>query len=311
MKRIDGYLCIDDYFRKLVDREKGQYWVYIDGVEYYFKPSCISGLLYSELIAYYMALELGVEVCFCDLAELNGERGYISKSLRSDNIELVPGEVILGDYLVNSLKVIADMGLCDDGVKMLKEDLMDDVSGCFCSDYVNTLEIIWQALEYRYGGKINIESVMNQFVLMYMYTIICGDADKHPGNWLVIESKENIRLAPLFDNELILNDYFSDVNLSVNFSDFNCSIFASLREFFKVSASEYFDLFIEKFEKIVDSFELILFKVESQIGMEIPFDDKQYIIDSFNKNIDGIRRVIRDNIEVRGYKKKSRIYTKD
>ena len=71
MKRIDGYLCIDDCDKVIADKDKHHYWVMIDDYEYYFKPAECP---HHELIAYYAATILGIEACYCDLAILNGEK---------------------------------------------------------------------------------------------------------------------------------------------------------------------------------------------------------------------------------------------
>ena len=293
MERIDGFLCIDDCDKEIADEEKGHYWVYIDGVEYYYKPTFFSsGLFCSELIAYYGAKLLGLDACFYDLAILNGKEGYISKSLRNDNAKFVLGEEILGDYLVKSMNFIKDMGIDEFDAIIIEDECDIEKLGCFCADYVNNLEIIWQALEYRYGNKIKIEEVMHQFVLMYLFTIIFKDVDKHPGNWGVIETDDGIKLAPLFDSELIFYSEFSDINFFVNFKDFNGSVISSLKVFLEVSASEYFELFVEMFEKVVSNFELILELVEKQIGMSINLMDRDYIMEMFIENMEDLKKVI-------------------
>lgn len=303
MNRINGFLSIDDCKKKVIDVEKGYYLVYIDGEEYYYKTFSY-GLFGSELIAYYGAKLLGIDACFYDLAILNGEQGYISKSFKRENENFVLGEVILGDYLVNSMDFIKNMGLDRLTSSILEEKCMNKLSSYLCADYVNTLEIIWQALEYRYGNKIDIEKVMNQFVSMYLFTILFKDNDKHSGNWGVIENCDGIRLAPLFDNELIFYGGFSSINFFVNFMDSNNNngVLESLRVFFEVSSFEYFELFVEMFEKLTSNFELILEMVEKQIGMRINFMDRNYILCKFNENKENINQII-DSFKVSKYSK--------
>lgn len=279
MERIDGYLCIDDCEKVLADKDKHQYWVIINNEEYYFKPATLP---YHELIAYYAAEILGIEACYCDLAVLNGEKGIISKSLRNKKDKLVLGDVFLDDYLLNSMNNIKKMGLSKGMADLIEIDYFE--GGYSYSEQVNNLEIIWQALEYRYGNKVNIKEIMNQFVLMYLFTIIFHDVDKHPGNWMLIENKEGVNLAPLFDNERIFEDYCCGVNLSTSFNDSGDDICSSLKEFLKISSSEYFDFFVIKYDEIISNFDRILELVERQIGAEIPFIDRGRIVLGFSKN---------------------------
>jgi len=308
MERINGFLCIDECVRKIANEEKGHYWVYINGVEYYFKPAYFEdGLFCGELIAYYGSKILGIKSCFYDLAILDGKKGYISKSLRGNDVKLVSGEVILGDYLasykvvkgnlIKSIDIIKDMGF--DEADIVEEIQSEEVRN-FCADYINNLEIIWQALEDRYSDKIDIADVMYEFILMYLFTILFKDMDKHPANWMIVEGKNGINLAPLFDNELILSDCYDCSCLSVDFKDFS-GIMKSLMVFFEVSSLEYFELFVNMFERIVKNFELVFDMVEKQIGVKIDLVKRAYIMEMFDKNSQTIREVIDDYL-ARHYK---------
>lgn len=293
MERINGYLCIDDCEKKLADKDKGQYWVYIDGVEYYFKPARFS---YNELIAYYGAKILEIDACFYDLAILNGELGYISKSLRSEGVRLVSGDEIFGDY-INHIVESGSMNLFSEMFLNGKKANAIDKDFCYEDDEIevddiNNLQVIWQALMYRYKNKIDINKVMDQFVLMYIFVVIFNDMDKHPGNWFILESEKEIKLAPLFDNELIFDNYYRNMNFSVSFQDYQGGVFNSLRVFLCAFPSEYFELFVNKFEKIELNFEMILALVEKQIGVGIPKFERNCIIAMFDKHSECIRKII-------------------
>jgi len=45
------------------------------------------------------------------------------------------------------------------------------------------------------------------------------------------------------------------------------------------------------FDLIVANFGVILELVEKQIGVKFSFDDKEYILDMFYQNVDGIKKV--------------------
>lgn len=147
-------------------------------------------------------------------------------------------------------------------------------------DKLNNLEIIWQALKYKYKN-IDIEKVINEFVMMYLFTILFVDIDKHSGNWFIIEDRNSVRLASLLDNELILNEYCEVIGLTTNTKD-NKGIFNSLEVFFNISSSKYFDLFINMYGKLRNNFDYIFDMIERQLEIKISFKDRRDIIKKFD-----------------------------
>lgn len=296
MERVNGYLVIDGCKREVVNNEKGQYFVYIDGEEYFYKPITYH---YKELVAYYAAKMMGIDSCFYDLAVLDKEIGYISKSFRNKNARFILGEELLNNYLngerringrlIKNIDIINDMGVRALGMNDSNDYVDVNYLG---SDDLNNLEVIWQALEDRYKDKINISEVMEQFVLMYIFTIIFYDTDKHSGNWGMLENDNNVRLVPLFDNEFILNDCYSGVGLSVNFKDYNFDIMDSLINFFKISSKDFYNLFVSKFEMVEGNIENIFELVEMQIRVKIPDYDKECMQMMFDDNCSYIRYVL-------------------
>ena len=99
-------------------------------------------------------------------------------------------------------------------------------------------------------------------------------------------------LVPLFDNEFILNDCYAGVSLSVNFNDYNFDIMDSLINFLKVSSKEFYDLFVLKFELVEGNIERIFELVEMQIGVKIPYYDKDNMRMMFNDNCSYIRYIL-------------------
>lgn len=296
MERIDGYLVIDDCKRVVSDKDKNHYWIYIEGVEYYFKEV---GNKYRELVGYQAAKYLGIDACYTDLAILDGKRGVISKSLRNNKSKLVSGDELLGEYLAHNFDNIRDMGFIGSDADNVKEYGLGDTTRYLSSIYINNLEIIWQALEDRYKDKINISEVMEQFVIMYMFTILFSDIDKHPGNWFIEEGKDGVRLAPILDNgDLLINyddGYEADnviMSFSTNFKDRETKLVETLKVFFETSSYEYFLMFVSMFDKVFMNFDIILQNVEKQIGREIPDYEKEKIIVAFNKNCSKIQSVI-------------------
>lgn len=304
MERIDGYLVIDGCKKVMSDKDKDHYWVYINGEEYYFKELDNP---YNELLGYNACKYLGIDACYTDLAILDGKCGIISKSLRDNSSKLVSGDELLGEYLAHNFDVIKDMGFVGEIAARVKEYGLGDTTRYLSSIYINNLEIIWQALEDRYKGLTNIGEIMEQFVSMYMFTIIFADIDKHPGNWYIMECENSVRLAPIFDNGDILIGYedgYEPNNViacfSTNFSDHEVNQINSLKTFFEISSYEYFLMFVSMFDKAVMNFDEIINLCEKQIGREIPKYEKEKIIVSFNKTQEKIQEVIDE------YKKRKR-----
>lgn len=302
MKRIDGFINIDNYPKELAhehSKKTNHYWIYIDGIEYYFKPT---NNYYNELLAYHTANFLGIEACFCDLAILNGQKGIISKSLRKKDTNLISGKQIIKDYAFSSLsnllwikKMINNSGYISylfDSAYRDKKDIS--------LEYIHNLEIIWHALESKYKSNpnFNIEKIMQQLVLMYMFTILTYDSDKYSFNWLIEENKTTIKLAPLFDNEDAFNytkqkiEQSNILKFAVNADTSDYNQLDSLRAFLSNSTPDYFNLFQELFEKLIENFPQIIENVEKQIETEIPLKIKEKITLGFDINTTQIQKTL-------------------
>lgn len=259
----------------------GQYYVYIDGEEYYFKPTkdC-----YNEIVTYHILKFLGIDACYVDLASLNGKMGIISKSLRKDRVKLVSGNEILREYLSNSFDYVKEMGFDTNCFRQLRMYYNNRISNC--SRTINTLEIIWQALEDRYKDRIIISEVMDQFVIMHLFDIIVNNADRHEWNWMIEESDDGIRLVPLFDFDRCLKDKCTFFKMGVNFDDlyYGAKIMTDrLSNFLEVSSYDYLYLFLSMYEKVVNNFDMIITSVEDKINRKIPVYVKKKMKDTLDK----------------------------
>ena len=283
MERKNGFIKLDGchYVRSSY---MGQYYVYIDGEEYYFKPT---KACYNEIVTYHILKFLGIDACYVDLAVLNGKFGVISKSLRKDGVKLVSGNVILRSYLSSSLDVIEKMGFDKRDYRYLKLYYLNSISNC--SRTINTLEIIWQALEDRYKDRINISEVMDQFVIMHLFDIIVNNADRHEWNWMIEESDTGIKLVPLFDFDCCLKENYNSFKMGVNFDDlyYGGKIMTSARDrlsnFLEVSSYDYLYLFLSMYEKVVNNFDMIITSVEDKINRKIPVYVKKKMKDTLDK----------------------------
>lgn len=296
MRRISGFLDLNDYFRNATisdeDIKEGandiDYWLKINGEEYYFK---MTRNPYVELICYEIARFLGINATPYDLAIFNNYRGVISKSYRKEDCAYISGMRILRQYLK-----------LDDNINVSKEMGLKG-KNYFLNKYIprdfNNLEIIWQAIEYRYSKiavHVDIEKIMNDLILLLMFNILTCQNDGMPQNWELEESETDVKLVPIFDNEYCLaideaNRAFS--KLTTSFKDNGQENITILEEFLKVSSQEFVDLFIQKYNLLtLEEFVNILSIVEKKISCEIPEYLKATYIEAFSINRNRIDEVL-------------------
>lgn len=295
MKRINGFLDIDDYFltkESNDDIKEGNngvdYWINIDGTEYYFK---LTENPYIELICYEIAKFLGINAAFYDLAIFKGVKGVISKSYCRDGCNYVSGNQILKDYLrkKNNIQYLKQMGLKEKNVYL----------NIYLPRDINNLEVIWQAIEERYADlkiDIDINKIMNDIILLFIFNILTCQNDGMPQNWELEESENGVSLVPVFDNEfcLKLNDFgVASCKLTTNFNDNYQNNYLIIEEFLKISSIEYINLFLEKFNMLtIDVFLDLINIVEKRIGSVIPSDLKMEYMHVFNKNRKAIHKIL-------------------
>ena len=311
MKRINGFLNIDEYFEIIKKKnnftdddleyygyykESGynydHYWLLINGEKYYFKTSAY---IYEEVIASECARFLGIDAVVYDLAEFKYLEGVISKSYRKEGYDYVSGDEILLEYLEDNDNIIKLKEMGYDQEKLIQLTRRYKIA-----DSINTLEILWQVLEYRYPRNTeDIKRIMDNFVLIFILNILLSQTDGMPQNWEIEESIDGISLVPFFDGELMFKkldvQIDSNCSLSVNFNDKNRSNYDILREFLKVSSQEFINLFIEKFNLLtIENFLSIIEQIERRIGTKIPTIDRQEIIDNFIENRERIAIILEE-----------------
>lgn len=311
MIRVNGFLDLDNYYNKLMSENnweywdliyegyiidslycQGQFWLSVEGQEYYFKKT---EDIYEELIASECAKFLGVDAVEYDLAIFQGKEGVLSKSYRKSNAEYISGSEILCDYLLDedNYKVLEEMGCNLHKLELIHTEME-------LSDSINTLEIIWHAIEYRYGKKLsnfNMHTIMINLAKMFCFNILIGQNDAMPVNWEIEECKKGIVLNPFYDGSdtmLPINKYPKpSMSLSVNFNDKDNNNYIKLENFLKLSSEEFVSMFIELFDKLdVYNFMDIIVNVEKKIGKKIPAFSKRRIMQSFTANRTQIEEVV-------------------
>lgn len=301
VKRIQGYSDLDLFLDEFIVESyyaNGHYWLNINGEYYYYKWTVD---LYEELIVSECAKALGIDAVTYDLAIFRESEGVISKSYRKNGYIYMSGMDILYDYLIdeNNHEFLKQMGCNLEHLEWLhtKSDK---------AEYLNNLEIIWQALEYRYrklGRCVDISNIMNGLISQFSLNILIGQYDAFPQNFEIGESKENVYLAPYYDGSASFGKecYEPKQSMSVSYEDKDTSNYRVLQEFFKVSSQEFIDIFIEKFNTLTleKLFEIIK-SVEEKIGKELPKMTKTRIIERFTANREDIKTVINYYTRVNG-----------
>jgi len=284
MERKDGYINLDLYIENATEGDyPHQYWLTINGEKYFFKST---GSAYTELLAHEVASELGINSVSYDLAIFNNLKGVISRSYRKDNCRYISGKMILESYArsFNNQKIIYDMGI--------------DKNFRIIPSVINNLEIIWQAIEYRYTNlniEIDIEQIMKDLVNQFIVNILISQSDGLPHNWELEEDLDNrkIQVVPIFDNECSFSEKIANSFLSTNFKDNGKNNYEILEEFLNVSSKEFADYFVDKFNILtIEKFMEIINNVENKIEAKIPEEYKNTYIEIFSFNRKEIENIL-------------------
>lgn len=309
MKRKNGFILLDellgekecqllvDFYEdsedvsEVVTQSKMRLLFSYQGEEYFFKPFIdeidTPGFysIYSELIVQELAKEFEIPCVEYDLAVYNGDHGVITKNFKKADSDYLSGSEVLGDYVVSIL------------------DFKHGTTDFYDNLYTyNSLEGIWNALEYRYRYHFNkaqiVKKLMDRLVDIFVFDILTGQADRHFDNWGIVEGKEEIDVQPLYDNELIISSDYLALKVSVPLDEDSESIIfqkiaATLDQFISVSGVEFLDKIKEK-RKLInrETIEKVLSNVENKININIPVEQKEKLWDGFEKNNNIIDEVI-------------------
>lgn len=309
MERVDGYLDLNKYYNDLKKEKKcgfyqllvdgyiiqsayddRHFWLKINEETFYFKPSSFS---YREILAYHIATLLGYDACYYDLAMFSVthdqiSKGVISKSYKKENANYISGTDCLKEYYQAFPNIVEDMGLTNDWEKIYDGPYIIDM---------NNLEIIWQALEFKYGDNpnVNIDDLMENMVNRYIFAILLRTNDLGSYNWELEEHNGKVSICPLIDNELIFYNEKATTAFSTSFKDSDKSIKESIKLFLTRSSEEYVHLFIQKFNEFNEEMLLnAIMLAENQINQSIPENEKKEIIENYKLNQKEIKEVLEE-----------------
>jgi len=244
--------------------------------QYFFKR-CNDDLCYREIIAYEVANFLGIPSVFYRIALIpdkgnHNVLGVISEDYKNKDLFYIDGQTILKDYHYGYLK---------------NWHKNNNYQNNYC---YNTINSIWNSLDYRYRFLDNKNEVVRQLLNdiienIFLFDIFMKNADRHFNNWEVEENLETneIKLNLLYDNEdIFLGDDPKMNNIIVDSSNRGSDWYDLLREFLKVSDGEYL-LIVNSFYNRLTPKTLIglIEATEKRHNIKIPNATKKEIISKY------------------------------
>lgn len=244
--------------------------------ETYFYKHCFSILdgsfidCYNELVAEELAKDFGISCVDYDIAALGSYRGVISKNYKLDNAVYIPGKKVFND-------------------RSYKDD--------------NTLENIWDALEYRYQNHPNkreiISDLMRKIINIYLFDIISCQNDRHSSNWELMISGRKTDIGPLFDNDRILLDGGKDavVGLGIDFDSYIPvqNLLESIQSFQYISNEEFTSIIKEKLWIISnENLNKVFEKIEKKTGISMPLDSKLFYLCSYQEHRKKLEKILEE-----------------
>lgn len=297
MKQINGYIDINKMLREIgiIDtsieelnntvnlisiKKNGIVFSFIyNGKEYFYKYN-ENTALYSELVAEELAKDFGIDHVNYHLALFDNHRGCISESYKKDNADYIFGSDLLYEcynYMTENRSI----------------------------EVFNNLESIWDALEYRYANDPNknkiISNLMSQIINMFIFDIIICNYDRHSDNWEIMESDNEIKLAPIYDNEGILITSDKNAYFSMTLEEKTHSmLWKTIADFQKVSSSKFTDLIKEKLWIISEKNLIDIFtRIENKTGIPMPDIYKKYYLEEYQNHKNRIEKTLTDNNDIR------------
>lgn len=193
------------------------------GKKYYFKISKSLDSIYNELIACKIASKMNVPCCEYYPAEHNGFVGVASKYYEN------PKAITMEEYLKSKF-----------GSNIRIHNNLTELTACFYADFSEEVA----------------RRLTTELTNIFIFDAIIGNSDRNSTNYMIIIDGENTRIAPVFDNENMLDDhaiYDGDYSLGVDERDYtDGDKFNVLYKFLDRADDETFNRFVAALRLISD-----------------------------------------------------------
>jgi len=319
LKRINGFLYLDEYFIKLLGREykseedllnnglieiensgiSNKFWIMSSDKNNkiaLFKEQMLgSNEAYAELFAEEIAKVLNIPTAHYDLAIFNGYEGVISYNfLENKNNDYSGFDLIASFY---DKKLETDEELCQLYNIDYYNDSIDEVA-----DKLNNLEDIWIILEDKFKDNPQkteiVFNIVNGLVDKLIFDILTINNDDHADNWKIVDNK----LSPLFDNSNIFGirtlttstyDKIKQKKLLFTVDNsYSNKPLEQLEYFLKISSSEYLDLVKDKVCNLESNIDLIPDRIEQKIEQKVPVNIRDYFINNMHIHLNNVHAIL-------------------
>ncbi len=250
------------------------FWFYYNGEKYYFKYDFLTNPL-TELIVEELAHDYGIPCISYDLASVGNRKGVISKNYKVKGAKYISGKKILEDFYLQENPNPKDI---------IESEMEGDYAKAYpkrVKVYMNTLQGIWVALEYRYKDnddmQIIVSNLMRKIVDLFIFDTLTGQVDRHCTNWEIVEySNGVVDLQPIYDNARAVMVHPPDGAGSLTVDRYDVSLKTYLSDFFATSSNEFINAFLDKIWIINDDNILSALKrVEEKTGVVISDSEKE------------------------------------
>lgn len=250
---------------------------YIGTDMYYFKVCTNVDSLYNELIVEELAQQFGLECAKYDIGFIDDSIIIFSKNVVKNDEKIINVEDVMLKYYPDEINI----------------------------DKRNNLEDLWNAFYLRYRDNHIVKKLMDQIVNMFLFDVLIGNSDRHYNNYLLLETKDDVNIGPIIDNQYILNSnaiYYGGYDIGISYDDyFYCAQYLKdednfLLKFLNLSDSSYRDIIESKLYLIEDANINNIFQIiENRIGCKINSLIKRKLLDKFKVNRNMIKSILKRN----------------
>ncbi len=266
------YFNLDKLNIKIIDIDElfsTKFTFIYNGKKYFYKKVSKEKELYNELIAEMIAKDLGIPCAHYMLGEHDNACGVVSEYFDTSNC--ITMETLLENFYIRSKRVEKSASILYD---------------------LNNFEDISFAFKSLFSQEIAAK-LIEDLIEIFFFDVIIGNNDRHPGNYGLIITDNEVKFTPLFDNEKLLTEesvFFGQYALLATRED--TSEENIFHKFINALPIEYWEKFQTMLEVIRPENLKRIFKILNQEGVEIPFQIKLELILKFEMNYNLIKEFL-------------------